>query len=241
VVVEDSNARKEVERQLLRLQADLEARVWERTAELQGANNELDSFAYTVSHDLRGPLRAMAGFSQALIEDLGPKLAGDDRGNLDQVIRASVRMSELIDGLLLLSRITRGELSREWVDLSSLASLVRQELEQGQPGRGAIWDLQDGLTAWGDRRLLEALLRNLLGNAWKYTASANPARIRLVGLAGGHQFQVADNGAGFDMAHAGKLFQPPARATGRNRGARPCKKQGAPDHWPSLWVAKFRQ
>jgi signal transduction histidine kinase len=150
----------------------------------------------------------MGGFSRALIEDLGPRLEGEERDSLDQIIAASARMANLIDGILQLSRITRGELTREWVDLSALAALIRQELERGEPGRSAVWDLEAGLTAWGDRRLLEALLRNLLGNAWKFASRADPARIALRGLPGGYRFQVADNGAGFDMAYADKLFKP---------------------------------
>ena len=207
VAVEDTNARRAAELALLRLQADLELRVRERTAQLESANHELDTFAYTVSHDLRAPLRAMSGFSQALIENLGPRLAGDERDSLDQIILASARMGNLIDGLLQLSRISRGEFNREWVDLSALANLIRRELELGDPEREAVWAIQPGLLAWGDRRLLGALLRNLLGNAWKYSARVHPARIALEGT-GPHGFTVSDNGAGFDSAHADKLFQP---------------------------------
>ena len=206
VVARDITAAKHQEALILGLNASLEQRVVERTAELQAAHAEVESFAYAVSHDLRAPLRAMSGFSQALVEDLGPRLAKDERESLDEIIRASARMSGLIDGILKLSRITRGELERSWVDLSALARQVRRDLEEAHPGREVVWDLAEGLRAWGDARLLEAVLLNLLGNAWKFTARANPARITLRG--GPRRFEVEDNGAGFDQAYAAKLFEP---------------------------------
>jgi signal transduction histidine kinase len=146
------------------------------------------------------------GFSRALIEDLGPRLVEDERDSLDQIILASARMSDLIDGILHLSRVSRSELNREWVDLSALAARVRLELEQGDPGRATTWEVEAGLRAWGDPRLLGALLRNLLGNAWKFSVHQPQARIGL--RAEAHGFEVFDNGAGFDMAYAGKLFLP---------------------------------
>ena len=115
-------------------------------------------------------------------------------------------MSALIDGILQLSRASRGELDRDWVDLTALAGRVRRELEAAEPERQVAWDLGEGLRAWGDARLLEAVLRNLLGNAWKFSAGPRPARITLRG--GPHRFDVEDNGAGFDPAYAAKLFQP---------------------------------
>ena len=208
VVARDVTELKRQQAEIRNLNANLEQKVVERTGELQAANAELESFAYTVSHDLRAPLRAMGGFSRALVEDLGPRLTGAERDCLDQIILGSARMAELIDGILQLSRITRAELQREWVDLSALAGLLRLELERGEPGRDVDWDVQAGLMAWGDRRLLEALLRNLLGNAWKFTATAAPARITLRGQGGAQGYEVADNGAGFDMAHAARMFQP---------------------------------
>jgi signal transduction histidine kinase len=190
------------------LNASLELRVQERTAELQAANAELESFSYAVSHDLRSPLRAIAGFSQALIEDLGPRLGEAGQHDLDHILKATVRMSDLIDGLLHLSRTTRADLQRQWVDLSAMAARIREELEAGEPGRQVVWDVAEGLQAWGDGQLLEALLRNLLGNAWKFSAQAKQPRIALRGAGRPGQFTVADNGAGFDMAYAAKLFEP---------------------------------
>lgn len=193
-----------------RLNTGLERRVEERTAELQAANRELDSFAYAVSHDLRAPLRAMSGFSQALREDYGDKLSGEALEFLDEISLASRKMGELIDGILTLSRITRGEVQRERVDLSGIAQAVRKEFSQIEPSRPVSWQIEPGLIGRGDPRMVEAVLRNLLGNAWKYTAHAEAPMVRLYAdtANGITRFCVADNGAGFDMAHAEKLFKP---------------------------------
>ena len=188
----------------------LDRRVQERTAELHAANRELDAFAYAVSHDLRAPLRAMNGFSQALLEDFGPGLPEGARQHLDEILRGSRRMGELIDGLLLLSRSTRGELRHEAVDLSALAARVAADLGRAEPARRVDWHIAPGLTASGDPRMIEVLLSNLLGNAWKYTAGRADARIEFGrGPAPDDDaFFVRDNGAGFDPRHAGRLFQP---------------------------------
>ena len=203
-------SRRRTLEELRRLNADLERRVAERTAELSGANRELDSFAYAVSHDLRAPLRAMSGFSQALIEDYGGQLQGEARVYLEQIELASRRMGELIDGLLALSRSTRGELRHDAVDLSALARRLLAELAQGDPGRPVEAEVEAGLEACGDARMIEVVMRNLLGNAWKYSARAAAPRIRVYAgeRDGARRFCIADNGAGFDMAHASRLFQP---------------------------------
>jgi PAS domain S-box-containing protein len=205
VVGRDITEDVRLQEEIRTLNATLEQKVAERTSELQAANEELESFAYAVSHDLRAPLRLMKGYSQALQEDLGPRLAPEDHASLDQIIDASRHMSELIDGILVLSRATRADLERTWVDLGNLAGLVRQELEAAEPGRDVRWDIEGHLRAWGDPRLLAVVLRNLLGNAWKYTAGRE-ALIRFRGSGG--RFTVEDNGAGFTMDQAGKLFHP---------------------------------
>ena len=188
----------------------LEELVAARTAELVTANRELDSFAYAVSHDLRAPLRAMSGFSQALLEDHRASLSAEAQGYLDQIKLASRRMSDLVDGILVLSRITRGEMRRVRVDLTALSRRILEQLAEGEPGRQVVGEVESGLDLLGDPRMVEALMENLLGNAWKYTARTAAAQIQVeaIGLNGQRWIRVQDNGAGFDMAHAHRLFQP---------------------------------
>lgn len=179
-------------------------------AQLQGANQELEAFAYAVSHDLRAPLRAMSGFSEALVEDFGDKLEAEARSYLDEIITGSRHMGQLIDGLLTLSRSTRGVLHHEVVDISALTHRIRNELEKNEPQRRMTWQVETGLNAGGDPLMLEVIMRNLLDNAWKYTTGLTEPTIAVYAEQEGSErfFCVADNGAGFDMAHGEKLFQP---------------------------------
>lgn len=209
-VIEDIGRRKGAEAALQELNASLEQRVEQRTAELTLANKELDSFAYAVSHDLRAPLRAMNGFSQALLEDYGGSLDGEAKGYLDQICLASRKMGDLIDGVLALSRSARGELRSDDIDVSRMATTILADLARVEPERQVAVDIEPGLAVCGDERMIDAALRNLLGNAWKYTSKTAAPRIRVHAgeLDGRPAICVSDNGAGFDMAYAERLFQP---------------------------------
>lgn len=188
----------------------------ERTAQLKAANDELEAFAYSVSHDLRAPLRSIDGFSQALLDDYGARLDGEGQEFLRRVRAASQRMGQLIDDLLSLSRITRGEMMQRPVDLSAMAGEVAQDLQASDPRRQVEVVVQAGVVAEGDPRLLRVVLENLLGNAWKFTGRCDRPRIefgcqspggeRHPDATSGAVFFVRDNGAGFDPAYADKLF-----------------------------------
>ncbi len=210
VQVEDITDRLRAEAQVLALNRTLEARVARRTRELTRANEELESFAYTISHDLRAPLRAIDGFSRMASDRHADAFDDIGRGYMARVRAATARMGELIDALLKMSRVSRGELRRECLDLSAMAEDIVAELSQGEPGRAVDVDIEAGLQASGDSALVRNLLVNLLGNAWKFTRDAADARISFRVLhEGGHDwFEVADNGAGFEPAYANKLFRP---------------------------------
>lgn len=196
-VIEDVTARKEIARQLE-----------SRTAELEATNRELEAFSYSVSHDLRAPLRAIDGFSRILLTDYAERLDETGRDRLGRVRRAAQHMGTLIDDLLKLSRVTRTELKREDIDLSALAEDVANELRRQAPEREVAFDIAPALHANGDRGLLRVVLDNLLGNAWKFTGGRSDARISLAAETrdGETVYVVRDNGAGFDMAYADKLF-----------------------------------
>ena len=203
---------KRAEEQVRELNTELEQRVQERTAELEASTRELDAFAYSVSHDLRAPLRAVAGFSEVLLEDYADRLDGDGKAYLDRVLVATERMGRLIDDLLDLSRAGRVELVRAAVDLSELSQQVVAELSAAEPDRRGTVEIrvEPGLTAIGDPALLRLVLQNLIGNAWKFTAKKPGARIHVGALDrdGERVFFVRDNGAGFDMRYVEKLFVP---------------------------------
>ncbi|TAK40825.1 MAG: HAMP domain-containing protein [Betaproteobacteria bacterium] len=200
--------RRRAEDEILRLNAELEKRVSERTAQLEYTNGELEAFCYSVSHDLRAPLRAIDGFSLALMEDFPKDLSEEAQRYLERIRTATQRMAQLIEDLLNLSRVSRGSLAQQDVDVGDVAKQVVTELRHGEPGRQIEISIWDGMHAHADARLLRAALENLIGNAWKFTSKSAHARIEVGALRDGSRttFFVRDNGAGFDMAYSGKLF-----------------------------------
>jgi PAS domain S-box-containing protein len=210
----DITAAKTAEAGIRQLNAELERRVEERTSQLIDANRELESFSYSVSHDLRAPLRAIDGFSQALNEDFGDRMDDTARGHLHRVRQASQRMGQLIDDLLNLSRTSRTELRRRQVALSPMAESVLAQLRVAHPEREVTEVVQPDLYVEADDTLTRLLLENLIGNAWKYTSKKPKARIEVGQGPGRGVFFVRDDGVGFDPAFAHKLFGPFQRLHG---------------------------
>jgi PAS domain S-box-containing protein len=208
VLANDVTDRKNAEEALHRLNESLERRVAERTVELESVNQELEACAYYVSHDLRAPLRAMDGFSLALVEDHGEDLDDTAKNFLSRIRTASQQMSRLIDDLLSLSRVTRSEIKHTNVNLTAIASEIVERHLELQPRDSFVCDIQDEITVSGDERLLRIALENLLGNAWKFTSKTKDARIsfQCTGNNGERVYCVKDNGAGFDMRYVDKLF-----------------------------------
>ena len=199
--------------ELLRANAELEQRVREYAAKAEAATKELEGFCYSVSHDLRAPLRSVDGFTHALIESSHDKLDTVEREYLQRVRAASHRMGRLIDDLLHLSRVGRREMRAQETNLSDLAVSVSRELQTSDPSRHVEFVITPELSGKADERLLKIVLENLLGNAWKFTGKTERARIEFGrGTKDGVEaFYVRDNGAGFDMTYADKLFTPFAR------------------------------
>jgi DNA-binding response OmpR family regulator len=201
--LERDAAEAEAARELAETRADL-------VEQLERKNRELEAFSYSVSHDLRAPLRSIDGFSKALLDQYGAQLEPRAQDYLGRVRAAAQRMGELIDDLLELSRVGRAALRSERVDLSAIAVSVAAELARSAPEREAEWVIEPGIEADADPRLLRVVLENLLGNAWKFSCKTDGARIEVSTLVEANQrvYYVRDNGAGFDMSYAGKLFTP---------------------------------
>ena len=208
LAIEDATDKTQALDALHKLNRELDERVSERTAQLEAANRELEAFAYSVSHDLCAPLRALDGFSDELLRCYADRL--DERGQhyLRRLRAGTQRMGQLIDDMLLLSRLNRGAMKREPVDLTALAEGVAAEFRDREPDRTVAFVIEPGLTATGDAALLGVALENLLGNAWKFTSKKASATITVgrQNHEGAPAFFVRDDGAGFDMAHVANLF-----------------------------------
>lgn len=207
--VEEITSRKAAHEEIVRLNAELDHRVKLRTAQLEAANKELEAFAYSVSHDLRAPLRGIDGFSLALLEDYDHKLDHEGKANLRRVRSAAQRMESMIDEMLTLSRVTRSEIRFQRLDLSNMATEIAEEYKQLHPDREVFFDIAPSVTASADPTLARILLTNLIDNAWKFTSKHPSARIAfgVTGQDSGTAFYVQDDGAGFDPQFTDQLFR----------------------------------
>jgi PAS domain S-box-containing protein len=203
-VIEDITQRKKADEKIQKLNESLQ----KHSIELASANKELEAFSYSASHDLRTPLRAIDGFSQALLEDYGDALDEQGKDFIQRIRKAIQKMGQLIDDMLRLSRLTRTEIGSEKIDFTSLARVVIEKLQRTEPSRKVKIKIQEGMIVKGDKKLLEILLDNLLGNAWKFTAKTKHPSIEVSSTIKHNQtvYIIKDNGAGFDMAHCDKLF-----------------------------------
>ena len=185
----------------------------QRARELEASNQELESYSYSIAHDLRTPLRSIIGFSQLLFEDGADKFDDSEKNDLRRIIRAGKHMAQLIDDILELSRITRGEIAKGETDLSSIAQALEQQLATEDPGRSVTFQIQPGLCTVGDPRLLGIALQNLISNAWKFTAHKANAEIVFNSKKENNEtvYCLCDNGVGFDMTYIDKLFRPFSR------------------------------
>jgi PAS domain S-box-containing protein len=208
--VRDITAQRQAEAEVRTLNADLEVRVEQRTTDLAQANKDLEAFGYSVSHDLRAPLRALSGYAEALLEEYSDDLGETGRGYAGRIQAASERMATLIDDLLQLARVSRRPMNLGPVDLSAEAAAVAGELQAAEPGRRIRITIQNGVRVTADRGLIRTVVQNLIENAWKFTARREDATIEFGSMAAEDAetcYFVRDNGAGFDPAHAAKLFQ----------------------------------
>ena len=203
-ILRDVTATRRAEESIQRLNADLT----QRAHQLENANRELEAFSYSVSHDLRAPLRTITGFAQVLVEDFSGVLGTEGKDYLSRIVEASRRMALLIDDMLSLSRLTRGAIQRQPVDLSEMAASIADELRKGEPERQIELTIAEGLSVPADPHLMRTVLANLLGNSWKYTSKKPSAHVEfgLTEQDGRRIYFVRDDGAGFDMAYAHKLF-----------------------------------
>jgi light-regulated signal transduction histidine kinase (bacteriophytochrome) len=209
VLEKEVSERRKAEEEIRRLNQDLDIRVQKRTAELEAANKELESFSYSVSHDLRTPLRAIDGFSRVLADDLGDNLSENAKLYIGKVRDSTQRMGQLIEDLLNLSKLSRTDLRPNPLDLSVIAQEVVDNLRQSSSDREVDVSIWDDMKATGDARLIRVVFENLLGNAWKFTSKTGNPRIEIGTIQEENKsiYFVRDNGAGFDMDYADKLFR----------------------------------
>ena len=210
-IAENINKEKQAQEIIQRLNETLEERVHERTLELDAANKELETFSYSISHDLRSPLNTVNGFSQLLVKSNSANLDEKGKHYLERIRLGTEKMGALIDSLLLLSKITRDPLEVAEVDLSKIARRVWQEIRESNPARKAELSLQDHLIATADPAMMLIVMQNLIANAWKYSGKRDSTHIEIGSkllVSGQFAFFVKDNGDGFDMAYSDKLFQP---------------------------------
>lgn len=208
LIIQDITERVQAENHVMQLNNALEQRVAERTAQLVAANHELESFSYSVSHDLRAPVRHISAFATMLAEASAPSLSAESQHFLQRIVHSSALMGKMIEGLLQISRLNQTPLNMELVNLSSLASEIAENCNAESASRRVEWTIASDILANGDAVLLRIVLQNLLGNAWKYSAKRDSARIEFCvkELAGENVYFINDNGAGFDKAHADRMF-----------------------------------